>query len=328
MNHLKSSVEPLFIRIGIFLICALVGTVIFKVDLALPKLIANGTPYVVLLAISLIGRSIWSLVGLAIYFIGLLTAAHLITGDSTVTTLGGTAQGLLNAQVNQQLEEQTTMLISRFIGGLAILSTAIIGVMFLRKNAQVEDYLLKLSITDYLTGVFSRRYLFEALKQRFFDVRRYKTNNFSVILIDIDFFRKVNEEYSHLGGDLALKSLCESIQKVIRDVDMVGRYGGEEFLVLLPNTDIHGAILLAERLREAAQALVINFQGKVIPVTISAGVTDYRSFEYEHLEEMIKHADDALYLAKRSGRNQVRCSTDPALKNMVIPKKDTNKKQD
>lgn len=303
----KSSEEPISIKITIVILCTVAGLIIFWADLSIPQLISGGTPYVVLLAISLFARSRLSLWLLCALYGALLISGHFLVNESIY--LLPESPGAMNTMVRDRNEETRTMMfLLRIVGVLAIVSTAVVGTMFLRKSQMVEDYLRNLSITDYLTGVYSRRYLFETLKQRFNDVRRYPSHNFSVIIIDIDFFRKVNEKFTHLGGDLALKALCDVIRKVIREVDMIGRYGGEEFLVVLPGTDLEGAALLAERLRVAVEKTEVIFEGQKIPITISSGVTDYRSFNFEHLEEMLKSADEALYRAKNNGRNQVQRS--------------------
>jgi diguanylate cyclase (GGDEF)-like protein len=306
MNSLnqKTSEEPTSVKLTITILCALAGLVIFWADFSYPQLISSGTSYIVLLAVSLIARSRLSLWLLCLLFAGLLIGGYFFGNSQAylLPILGAESNSMISMR-NQETEY--TMILMRLVGVLAILSTAIVGTMFLRKSRLVEDYLRNLSITDYLTGVYSRRFLFETLKQRFSDVRRNASNNFSTIIIDIDFFRLVNEKYSHLGGDLALRMLCDCVRGVIRDVDMIGRYGGEEFLVVLPNTGIDGAMLLAERLRVAAEKMEVAFEGKRIPITISLGVTDYRTFNYQHLEEMLKSADEALYRAKNNGRNQV-----------------------
>lgn len=317
----KTSDEPISVKITISILCALAGLIILWADLSIPQLISSGTPYVVLLAISLFARSRVSLWLLAAFFITLLGSGFFLVNEA-IYLLPKMSPEMSNIIDTRNEEIRTTMLLMRIVGTLAIISTAIVGTMFLRKSSLVEEYLRNLSITDYLTGVYSRRYLFETLKQRFNDARRYTNINFTVIIIDIDFFRKVNENFTHLGGDLALVSLCDCIRKVIRDVDLVGRYGGEEFLVVSPNTNVEGSKLLAERLRVAVEKLEVRFEGQKIPLTISLGLTDFRSFNFEHLEEMLKSADEALYRAKNSGRNQVQC----AIESDRLSTRDTNHK--
>ncbi len=171
-------------------------------------------------------------------------------------------------------------------------------------RANVYAEILKHATLDALTGFYNRRQLDERLKQEVSSARRQK-RNLCAIMIDIDYFKSVNDTYGHTAGDLVLKSVSRVIKKQLRDYDIAGRYGGEEFLILLPYTKLDEAKNVAERLRIAVENDLIdiskiNPEKDKINVTISLGAAQYKNGS-----DFIKCADDALYKAKKSGRNKV-----------------------
>ncbi len=159
---------------------------------------------------------------------------------------------------------------------------------------------------DPLTNALNRLALEEDLSDELARGRRYK-RSFGIILTDIDFFKQVNDTYGHLIGDEVLKLFVRVIRKSLREVDTVYRYGGEEFLVLLPETDLEGSIVVAERLRQHVTSQVLkNREDPSIQIRITAsfGVTVFHETDQSH-NNLIKRADQALYRAKASGRNRV-----------------------
>lgn len=165
-----------------------------------------------------------------------------------------------------------------------------------------------LSITDSLTGCFNRSYFNERFPIELTRARRYR-HPLSLIICDIDHFKNINDNYGHQAGDVVLKEFTAMIMASIRDkVDWMVRYGGEEFLIILPETDIGGAQILAERLRERITEKTITASGHAISVTACFGSTclnpDSESKLYTQ-ESIIKAADELLYEAKESGRNRV-----------------------
>ena len=160
--------------------------------------------------------------------------------------------------------------------------------------------LLKLSITDKLTGIYNRAKLDRTLQEEFNRSKRYKTE-FSVILIDIDFFKKVNDSYGHNLGDEILVELCNLITKNLRKTDLFARWGGEEFVCLLPDTDAHGALTLAENIRKKVEEKHFYHVGHI---TISLGVYQMSPRDI-FVGDIIEKADKALYKSKNSGRNKV-----------------------
>lgn len=165
-----------------------------------------------------------------------------------------------------------------------------------------------MSITDPLTGIYNRGYLTEHLAQEIKRAKRYK-HPLSLIMCDIDFFKKVNDTYGHQAGDQVLKEFVQSINASIRnDIDWVTRYGGEEFIVVLPETDSENACRVAERLRSAVSGKKMYFQKKKISITASFGVSGFDPSMPDNNnshESMIKQADKYLYQAKHEGRNRV-----------------------
>jgi len=172
------------------------------------------------------------------------------------------------------------------------------------KLKETTEKLRDLSSRDGLTQIFNRRYVEEALEKEFSRARRYG-NKLSVILTDIDFFKKVNDVHGHLAGDEVLRVVSQRLVNGLRDADILGRYGGEEFMVVLPETDNQGAQVLAERLRNIVQAEPIETAGESLTINISLGVSEL----YENTAayaQLIAEADLALYQSKENGRN---CTT-------------------
>ncbi len=135
--------------------------------------------------------------------------------------------------------------------------------------------------------------------------QRYK-KSFSLMMLDLDHFKKINDEYGHPAGDIVLKEVSKAIQNTIRDCDIAARYGGEEFTIVLPETEIRGTAMVAERLGKAFEQLEVDTNGCSIDVTVSVGVTCYNPLS-EKIEksEILSAADNALYNSKNKGRNMI-----------------------
>lgn len=165
-----------------------------------------------------------------------------------------------------------------------------------------ED-LLRLSHTDALTGISNRLKLDEVMIKELARIKR-GTPHFSVIMGDLDLFKRFNDNYGHLAGDQILVEIASAIVPICRLTDTVGRWGGEEFLIICPETPLEGAMILAEKVRKAVESLPMHRYGTV---TISCGVTSSKSGD--DINTIIHRADKALYLAKSDGRNQIRSVT-------------------
>ncbi|HWS85570.1 MAG TPA: diguanylate cyclase [Pyrinomonadaceae bacterium] len=169
----------------------------------------------------------------------------------------------------------------------------------LRRSAEAAS---EMSMTDALTGLLNRYGLHRALQRELSEARRY-SRPLSCLLIDIDFFKAVNDTYGHAAGDTALRQAARVIADSVRGSDVVCRYGGEEFLVLAPETGLEGARALAEKIRQSFSARLFGDAGRVFPLTLSAGVAQLGDAESGN--DMIARADDALYHAKQTGRDRV-----------------------
>lgn len=167
-----------------------------------------------------------------------------------------------------------------------------------------NDELTRLATTDSLTGVYNRRMVIERGLEEVQRVRRYG-RPMGVLALDIDHFKQVNDKYGHAGGDEALITVAQVCEKNLRAVDTFGRLGGEEFAVLLPETDVDGAMVVAEKIRALLEATIIHYRDETFGVTTSIGVSVVTT-DAPDLEAGLDHADKALYAAKNAGRNQVR----------------------
>ena len=157
----------------------------------------------------------------------------------------------------------------------------------------------ELASTDELTGILNRRRLLE-MAEGFRQLA--EDGNLCIALLDLDRFKRVNDTYGHLAGDAVIRAVCQTILRHCRDGDVLGRYGGEELLVCLPNSTLEKGMTVAERIREAVAAEPVVYEGRTIPVTTSIGVAVWR--EGETLSQWLIRADGALYVAKGAGRNR------------------------
>ena len=167
-----------------------------------------------------------------------------------------------------------------------------------------NELLLELSNTDHLTGLFNRRYLMDAIDKEVQRALR-KGGNLSLIILDIDHFKQVNDTYGHLQGDVVLQKVSQQLQKELRSYDVASRYGGEEFIAVLPDAALKEAIFVAERVRVAVHDMKFNGELSPLSITISLGVASFQVPECSTVDGFIKLADDALYRAKNNGRNRV-----------------------
>jgi len=156
---------------------------------------------------------------------------------------------------------------------------------------------------DSLTGLYNRGYLDDLLKREFARTKRHDIE-LSLLFFDIDNFKNINDLYGHLAGDLCLKKICAIILDTIREEDIAVRYGGEEILGILPQTNKSAALAIGERIRERIGKLKIGFDGRVIFVTVSGGIATFPEDASEPMM-LLKHADIALYLPKKAGKNRI-----------------------
>lgn len=178
------------------------------------------------------------------------------------------------------------------------------------KREEVEEALRKsekgykdLSITDGLTQLFNSRHFYSQLEMEIDRASRYN-HPLSLLLMDIDNFKQYNDTYGHLEGDKVLASFGKVVHRCVRAVDAGYRYGGEEFTVILPETEVQGAVYAAERIRKGFEAEIFSPKpNKTVNITVSIGVTQYEP--KEKVKAFIKRADKAMYVAKKEGKNRV-----------------------
>jgi diguanylate cyclase (GGDEF)-like protein len=161
-----------------------------------------------------------------------------------------------------------------------------------------------LSVTDGLTGLHNHRYFQDELTRAFEESQRYQ-RPLSLAMIDIDFFKKVNDTYGHAVGDDVLKRAAALFSESVRSTDLVARYGGEEFVVMMPETELADALTFAEKIRGLAETNPMETQSGPLPITVSIGVASIPQTKIRSTQELIVAADKALYRAKRNGRNRV-----------------------
>lgn len=164
------------------------------------------------------------------------------------------------------------------------------------------------SITDALTGLYNRAYFVEYMATQVTHLEKLPADapqkSISVIMLDIDHFKKTNDEFGHQAGDYVIKVVADIMKGAFRKTDIVCRYGGEEFLAILPGTELTGAATASEKLRKTIQDYNFTFEGSQIPITISSGVAQIQVGR-ESGDQTIARADAALYRSKETGRNQV-----------------------
>jgi two-component system cell cycle response regulator len=172
----------------------------------------------------------------------------------------------------------------------------------LRDNVQ---HSIEMAITDALTGLHNRRYM-ETHLATLAEQAATRCKPLALMMLDIDFFKSINDNYGHDAGDDVLREFAVRIRKSIRGIDLACRYGGEEFVIVMPETDLHVAGMVAERLRRsiAGEPFAVNKATKQIEVTISIGLATLE-LKGEAVGDVLKRADNALYRAKHDGRNRV-----------------------
>lgn len=221
-----------------------------------------------------------------------------LTGQqATIVDLGSTNGTLINDELVESVRElrngdliKVGRTIFKYIAGGNI-------------EGQYHEEIYRLTTTDGLTQVYNKRYLLETLDREVSRCHRYG-RDLSLVMMDIDHFKDINDTLGHLAGDGVLRQLAQLIKANTRREDVFGRYGGEEFALVLPEIDVAGATITAEKARKLVEKQRFTFENEPIPVTVSCGVAGL-SGEVLQVEELIKRADQKLYQAKESGRNRV-----------------------
>ena len=208
---------------------------------------------------------------------------------------------LRSSRSEPTLDEDTVRLTSAIVqGAVRALNRAATFENVLSHQEQLE----MLAKTDELTGCLSRRYLMERLENELERAARYK-RLLGIVMFDIDDFKRLNDTHGHTTGDAALRSIGEILQRSLRTADFVGRYGGDEFVLVLPETSAHGTHQLAERIRKGVSQRTFDLRAGTMRLTISGGVAGYPDSGVATAEDLIDRADKALYAAKGAGRNKI-----------------------
>lgn len=169
---------------------------------------------------------------------------------------------------------------------------------------QHQDKLAEMASKDGLTGLFNHNVLIELLKKELHNQER-NGSNISFVMIDIDHFKNINDNYGHTAGDMVLKELSKILLSTSRSGDIIGRYGGEEFGIVLSETSSESGFSICKRFRKNVESHEFNFEGQKIKITVSLGICNKSSQNKIGSRELITKADEALYQAKRNGRNRI-----------------------
>ncbi|MCK5011562.1 MAG: GGDEF domain-containing protein, partial [Deltaproteobacteria bacterium] len=184
-----------------------------------------------------------------------------------------------------------------------LISTMANQVALALKNATEHKRVQELAITDELTGLYNRRAFQKALDKELRRSKRYK-KPLSLIMLDIDGFKEINDKFGHQAGDGVLRSLALNLQRAIREIDFLARYGGDEFAVILPETEAKQAAVLAERLKKTVKNYTVDAGGSLCNITLSIGVADV-SASVDSEDDLISRADRVLYISKENGGDSV-----------------------
>lgn len=185
---------------------------------------------------------------------------------------------------------------------LALLESLLCSLIYPLKNATLFKQAVSMAFTDPLTKALNRAALEDSLKREIHLAHR-RSNHLSAIFLDIDHFKSINDIHGHEGGDIALASVANCIKDALRGSDVVFRYGGEEFVILLSDTNLDGAKIIAERIRQNIEQHTIAYGIDILKLTASLGISTLKG--NDTCDSFIKRADDAMYQAKEKGRNQI-----------------------
>lgn len=193
--------------------------------------------------------------------------------------------------------------ISVSIGTVTVMTLSL-GLVLLAKERS-EAAFRRLAMQDGLTGLLNRRAILQRLDEECERARRCATS-LAVVMLDIDYFKQINDRHGHLAGDLVLNHIAAQLSRRLRRMDAIGRYGGEEFLLLLPDTDAAGALALTDGLRQAVSDFPLDYQGQTIDISFSTGIYCAVPGPEDSADRLIGKADALLYQAKEQGRNCTR----------------------
>lgn len=247
-----------------------------------------------------------------LYYESSCSRCHAHQGYKSGDIRGGISVTIPMSSVNQQLKTNRLYMIASALIVLGLLFGVLyfLSMRFIRALSHAQSQLVLMAATDSLTRLSNRRTGIVRLEEEISRHHRLQSP-LSCLLLDIDHFKEINDTYGHLAGDAVLISVADILRQCVREYDIVCRYGGEEFMILLPETGLAAAITVAERMREKISENTVIFNDESIKVTASVGVTQMKYQGQETADSIIYHADCALYEAKAGGRNRVVSSEQP-----------------
>lgn len=269
-----------FISIGCL---SLISGLIFLFDISMPLGVAGGMPYIFVIVICISLRSIKLIIVFTISSIILTVSDYFLSVNGSPLWI---------------------VLFNRAETIIMLVLTAGIGVLFLKKQLKVESELRHFANIDPLTSIANRRYILAFLENAFNVALRYESE-LSILLLDIDHFKAVNDQYGHDIGDEVLRRVVAECSRVLRKTDIIGRLGGEEFLVICPQTSLKNCLFIGEKLRGTVEQINFLDLSPTLGVTISMGCAS-KVRNVANISLLTKKADEALYLAKHAGRNQIK----------------------
>jgi len=193
------------------------------------------------------------------------------------------------------------------LGGAATKETLLRQAFMVLENAWLYRQIARISVTDGLTGLTNVRHFREQVQREHSRARRHN-DPYTILMMDIDHFKKINDVHGHPVGDTVLREMAAIFREGVRGTDLPARYGGEEFIVFLPRTRLPEAVIVGERIREAVERKAFAAPSPMLRCTVSVGIADYLPGTEGTEKTVIGRADEALYSAKRGGRNRVVCS--------------------
>jgi diguanylate cyclase (GGDEF)-like protein len=273
-----------------------------KIELLLLAAVVLGAASVTRLSVGMERGPIFavgSLLLMVVMMAGLIPTVRNAIAGHVVLLLTALTTGALVGAERLFFEVVTAFVLAGSGAGLIM---AAVSERLSRRAFRLELDLEVLATRDALTGVYNRRAFLERTEQELLRVRR-TGHPLALLVLDIDSFKAINDTHGHPAGDEVIRQLARSVESTLRATDFVGRLGGEEFAVTLPETNAHGALQLAERLRIAVSEARPFVGGLALPFTVSVGVAI--SNPEEPLDRLLSRGDEALYAAKRGGRNKV-----------------------
>ena len=260
---------------------AALASATFVFDIYHPIGIAGAMPYIALPRLGLLARSSRAVINLALL--------------GTLLNLAGVALLMSSAPLY-------VVLVNHLMSGVLVCAVAYIALAHLAVENKLRASLHDAAYRDALTGLYNRRYVFSVFRDELKRYQRY-SDPFSVMLIDADHFKQINDQHGHCAGDAALKAIADTCNRSVRDTDVVGRFGGEEFIILLPHTAASDAEIVAERIRHAVLETDVYWQEQRLDVMLSLGIAE-AGIHANDFDELIAAADRALYAAKEGRRNR------------------------